>query len=259
MRNTQQIRNDAGYAMAALLVAMALMALFMTIAMPVWKQASQREKEEELVWRGQQYDRAIQLFRRKTSAPGAPNLNMLVEQRFLRRQYKDPITGKDFALKPVALGGVNMPPGVPQPPGTQPPGTQPPGTQPPGTPPQQQPGMSQSPGGLQPPGSQQVPGGNGQLIGGVRSTSKAKSIRVLNGRDHYDQWEFVYTPYGTKSTAAGPAAQPGMMPGQNPGGSPTGSGSGSRPGTTPSPSPTPAPSQPPPPAPEPTPEPPDPG
>src|SRR5690242_18802894 len=118
MRNTQQIRGDAGYAMAALLVAMALMALFMSIAMPVWKQASQREREEELVWRGQQYDRALQLFRRKTSAPGAPNLDMLVEQRFLRRKYKDPITGKDFALKPVALAGVNMPPGVPQPPGT---------------------------------------------------------------------------------------------------------------------------------------------
>ncbi len=181
MRNTQQIRGESGYAMAALLVAMALMALFMSIAMPVWKQAAQREKEEELVWRGQQYDRAIQLFRRKTSAPGAPNLDMLVNQRYLRRKYKDPITDKEFALKPLALAGVNMPPGVPQPPGMS-----------------QQPGSPQPPGPSQSPGSQQVPGGNGQLIGGVRSTSKAKSIRVLNGRDHYDQWEFVYTPYGSK-------------------------------------------------------------
>jgi type II secretory pathway pseudopilin PulG len=241
MRNTQQIQGESGYAMAALLVAMAFMALFMSIAMPVWKQAAQREKEEELVWRGRQYDRAIQLFRRKTSAPGAPNLDMLVNQRYLRRKYKDPITDKEFALKPVALAGVNMPPGVPQPPGMS-----------------QQPGSSQSPGPSQSPGSQQVPGGNGQLIGGVRSTSKAKSIRVLNGRDHYDQWEFVYTPYGTKTTSAGPAAQPGTMPGQNTPGSPTGPGGSPRPGTSPgstppSPSPTPSPS--PPPAPEPMPEP----
>ena len=34
--------------MAALLVAMSIMAIMMTVVMPVWKQAAQREKEEEL-------------------------------------------------------------------------------------------------------------------------------------------------------------------------------------------------------------------
>ena len=69
--------------------------------MPVWRQAAQREKEAELVWRGQQYDRALQLYRRKASAPGAPNLDILIEQKFLRKKYKDPITGGDFELRPV--------------------------------------------------------------------------------------------------------------------------------------------------------------
>ena len=45
--------------MVALLVGMAILAIFMSMAMPVWRQANQREKEAELIWRGQQYDRAI--------------------------------------------------------------------------------------------------------------------------------------------------------------------------------------------------------
>src|SRR5260370_1023276 len=62
-----KLRGQAqeGYAMAALLVAMSIMAVMMTVAMPVWKQSAQREKEEELVFRGKQYVHAIALFQRK--------------------------------------------------------------------------------------------------------------------------------------------------------------------------------------------------
>ena len=48
--------------MAALLVALAVMAVMMSVALPVWRHEAQREKEAELVWRGQQYIRAIRLF-----------------------------------------------------------------------------------------------------------------------------------------------------------------------------------------------------
>src|SRR5215211_7671128 len=114
MLQAQVTRNDAGYAMAALLVVMALMAVMMSVALPVWRHAAQREKEAELIWRGQQYDRALQLFRRKASAPGAPNLDILIEQKFLRKKYKDPITGDDFELKPVVAIREGSPmPGVP--------------------------------------------------------------------------------------------------------------------------------------------------
>src|SRR5436189_185607 len=54
-----------GYAMAALLVGLGIMAVMMTVAMPVWKQMAQREKEAELVFRGQQYARAVGLFQRQ--------------------------------------------------------------------------------------------------------------------------------------------------------------------------------------------------
>ena len=39
------------------------MAILMTAAMPVWKHMAQREKEEELVFRGEQYAHAIGLFK----------------------------------------------------------------------------------------------------------------------------------------------------------------------------------------------------
>jgi type II secretory pathway pseudopilin PulG len=248
MHQVQVRRSDAGYAMAALLVAMAVMAVMMSIAMPVWRQAAQREKEAELVWRGQQYDRALQLFRRKTSAPGPPNLDILIDQKFLRKKYKDPITGGDFELKPVgALGPGTERPGLPggaagaSRPGrvgrstfgsqrtgagsqTSGPGNQTSGagnqtigagnrtiganTQPgagaAGQPESGEPNETVSPFGQR---------AFGQLIGGVRSKSKARSIRELNGRTRYDQWEFVYVPYNPnpQPPVAG-AARPGQQP-----------------------------------------------
>jgi Tfp pilus assembly protein FimT len=38
-------KNQQGYAMAALLVAMSIMAIMMTVVMPVWKQAAQRRRK----------------------------------------------------------------------------------------------------------------------------------------------------------------------------------------------------------------------
>ena len=95
-------RSERGYAMAALLVAMSITAVMMTVAMPVWKHQAQREREEELVFRGQQYVHAIGLFQRKYANAYPPNVDVLVEQRFLRKKFKDPITGDDFALLPRA-------------------------------------------------------------------------------------------------------------------------------------------------------------
>src|SRR6266849_849464 len=70
-------QSENGYAMAVLLVAMSIMAIMMTVAMPVWKQIATREKEEELVFRGEQYARAIGLFQRKFANSAPPNLDIL--------------------------------------------------------------------------------------------------------------------------------------------------------------------------------------
>jgi type II secretory pathway pseudopilin PulG len=88
--------GNRGYAMAALLVGMSVMAVLMTALLPVWTHMATREKEEELVFRGKQYARAIGLFQRKFANTPAPSIDLLVEQRFLRKKYKDPITNDDF-------------------------------------------------------------------------------------------------------------------------------------------------------------------
>jgi len=67
-----QAQKRDGYAMAALLVALAVMAILLSVAMPTWRQMVQREKEAELVFRGQQYARAIGLFQRKYAATFRP-------------------------------------------------------------------------------------------------------------------------------------------------------------------------------------------
>ena len=93
--------------MAALLVGLSVMAVLMSMAMPVWSQFTRREREEELIWRGNQYARAIGLFQRKFANTFPPTIDMLVEQRFLRKKYKDPITGEDFL--PIPAGGAVNP------------------------------------------------------------------------------------------------------------------------------------------------------
>lgn len=94
-----RLHGSAGYAMAALLVALGVMSVAATIAMPVWHQAARREKEAELIFRGEQYVRAISLFQRRTG-PGAlpPDVDFLVENRFLRKAYRDPMTGEPFQV-----------------------------------------------------------------------------------------------------------------------------------------------------------------
>ena len=91
--------------MVALLVAMSIMAVMLGVALPVWQTAIRREREAELVFRGEQYVQAIRLFQRRYAGTFPPNVDVLVQQRFLRRRYQDPITGSDF--QPVVRGNRN--------------------------------------------------------------------------------------------------------------------------------------------------------
>jgi type II secretory pathway pseudopilin PulG len=214
--------------MAALLVALSVMSVLAAAAMPSWKQMAQREKEAELVFRGQQYARAIGLFQRR-AGPGVnpPNLDVLVQQKFLRKKYKDPITGDDFDL--ISPTTQLAAPTAPTPGGRSERGRAgAPGT---GTTPA--PGASPSRGGLsQPvssfgrgnqPGSGAAVGFGGNVAGGivgVQSKSKAESIRIYNGRTHYNEWQFVYVPQtpqpggpGQRGVPPGGRGQPGIPPG----------------------------------------------
>ena len=191
-----------GYAMAALLVGLATMAILLSVAMPTWKQMVQREKEAELVFRGQQYARAIGLFQRKYAAAFPPDVDTLVRQKFLRKKYKDPM---------VPDGEFQVLYQVQQTPGMMPGGGR--GSS--------RPGVS-SPESVGAAGQTRVGGGGtmgsagtgltgprGGVIG-VASKSTETSIRIYNGRTHYNEWQFIYTP-----ALMQPGGQrPGMRPGQ---------------------------------------------
>ena len=88
--------GQRGYAMAALLVMVSIMAIMMIALLPVWRHQAQREKEAELAFRGEQYARAIYLFRTRNNNQPPPNIDVLVQGKYLRKKYKDPVTGEDF-------------------------------------------------------------------------------------------------------------------------------------------------------------------
>jgi type II secretory pathway pseudopilin PulG len=222
--------NERGYAMAALLVAMSIMAVMMTVVMPVWNQAARREKEEELIFRGNQYARAIGLFQKKFANAYPPNIEVLVDQKFLRKKFKDPITNDDFA--PLAAGQAPGVAGQPAQSGAQPSGR---GQSTPGTVGQQQPSQTQ-PGnplrGVSPIGTPGAGGGTTAGISGVTSKSKAQSIRLYNGRNHYNEWAFVYVPQVQAPGAGAPGSTVPGLPGVGVPGSRGGSrGSNPRGGT----------------------------
>ncbi len=198
-------RHDRGYAMAALLVAMSVMAVLISVALPSWRTLAKREREAELVFRGQQYARAVTLFQRKFAGAYPPNLDILLTQKFLRKKYKDPITNDDFQLvavgDPRAAGGPAPQAGRGAPPGAagQPAG-QPAGR---GQVPQQQGGIAGRIGG--------APGiaGAGAGIQGVVSKSTEESLRLFNNRNHYNEWVFIAAAATTQAGAPGGAQNPG--------------------------------------------------
>lgn len=98
---TRARHSEDGYLLIGLVVALFLIVLALSVAAPRVAKELEREREIETTHRAQQYVRAIQLYYRRTGA--YPNsVEQLVKGvnniKFLRQQYKDPITGDDFRL-----------------------------------------------------------------------------------------------------------------------------------------------------------------
>ena len=201
-----------------LMLVVTLLAIAAAAIVPTMAFQIRRDREEELIHRGVQYSRAIRRYVKKfgrypTRLEELENTNNL---RFLRRQYKDPISGKNFKL--LHLGEVQMNfgagvagatspganPGVPTLGGVAPIGLAGAQSSQPSTAGMPQPGagVGFSTGAnttSQPEKntsdvklSSQVFGG-GPIVG-VVSTSKDSSIREFNKKKHYDQWQFIYDP-----------------------------------------------------------------
>src|SRR5262245_43131929 len=231
-----------------------IMIIGTTVAMKVWSTVIQRDREDELIFRGKQYAMALYLFRKgKGTLP--TDLKQLDDKGeggkyYLRRQYKDPITGKDFGV--IMMGPNNTP--IPDEPIDDPnldsdrdgnadtPGAQPG---------MAQPGMAQPNPSLFDRGSAfgTPAAGAGLPITGVHSKSKAFAIGPAKWRDleKYNQWMFLVTDIrGQGPGAPGRPGAPGApgapgMPGGAPGGAPRGAIPGADRGGMPPPPPPPPP------------------
>jgi type II secretory pathway pseudopilin PulG len=99
---------ERGYILIILILFVALLAIGLMALAPVITQQIKRDREEELIHRGTQYSRAIKHYMKKftkypTRLEDLENTNNV---RYLRKRYKDPITGKDFKL--LHMGDVPM-------------------------------------------------------------------------------------------------------------------------------------------------------
>jgi len=106
------IRNSAGFAYIALLVAIIIIGISLTAAGKYWRNVTLRDKEEELLFRGDQYRQAIEQYYlylgRRQYPPSIDDLlkdsRSAVGKHHLRQKFKDPITGDDFVeIKNPAL------------------------------------------------------------------------------------------------------------------------------------------------------------
>jgi type II secretory pathway pseudopilin PulG len=218
MLTARNAREERGYAMIALLVAMSVMAIALSAALPVFETEARREREAELVFRGEQYARAIGMFQRKYGNALPPDVDVLVRERFLRKKYKDPITGDDFQVfgpgSPELAAALATPPAGAVPGGaTQPTGRG--GAANPQTP--QQTTMTRL--------SQlaSATGGAAQAGGGiiaVASKSKQTSIRLYNGKDKYNEW--IFQALQASVAAGAPPGTGGQTPGGRGGAAPGG-------------------------------------
>ena len=114
---------EAGYAMAGMLVAITIMGIVMSMIVPTWRTWAKREKEAELIFRGEQYMRAIELYQRRFAGAYPTDVDALVDQRFLRKAYLDPMTGDEFDILTQAslrAEPIQAPPGAGTPGVTQP-------------------------------------------------------------------------------------------------------------------------------------------
>jgi len=155
------MKKKEGYILIILMVAVFIMAIGFLLATPIWKTQIQREKEEELIFRGKQYVEAVRLFQIKYPGSFAKTFEELLEEKCLRKMYKDPMTENGEWNIILPYGGTSR----------------------------RQEGATQKI--LVVPQSALASVDNPRIIG-VVSSSPDKSIKIYFDQETYDQWLFYY-------------------------------------------------------------------
>ena len=241
MLSRELLRNEKGYTLAVVVVFTTVLLVGLSEAMINWQKAMQREREAELIFRGKQYIRAIDLWQRKFPGTWPSSIDALLNTnniRFLRKKWKDPITNSDewrlIKMNPDgSISGLTIIPseGLSEATGPGAPGQRGTGTSSPSAfgqssssrtssdPFGAQTGIQNSTNAqttqqssLRRSGSASTTSSSSGTpvlggICGVASTSKQKTIKSYNGRNRYNEWEFLRPSDASWSGA--PGQQPG--------------------------------------------------
>ncbi|MCK4646170.1 MAG: type II secretion system protein [Candidatus Aminicenantes bacterium] len=155
------MKKRKGYMLIILMMAVFVLSIGLLVAVPVWETQIQREKEEELIFRGKQFVEAVRLYQLKNPGTFPKSFDELIEERCLRKLFKDPMSeqGEWNVILP-SLGVARAKKGSPQ-------------------------KVLVVPYGAFPSIE------NPQIIGVVSSSTK-KSIKIYHGQENYDTWLFYY-------------------------------------------------------------------
>jgi type II secretory pathway pseudopilin PulG len=241
-------RCEGGYMLAVVAVFTSVLLVTLSAAVINWQKAMQREQEEELIFRGKQFMRAIDLWQRKFPGTYPTTIDALLSTnntRFLRKKWKDPMTnafnwrflkmGPDGSIQGLSQAGASSYDSQSQSKSSTA-----------GSGAQSLYGSSGSVSGYGNQGGSQglSPSQAGRSVGGlstqsqsgsssspfapvlggivgVVSTSEKESIKTFNGKSKYSEWAFVYVPRGVLTGGGLPQGQnpPGQTgPGQTGGG-----------------------------------------
>ena len=97
---------DAGFTFLGLMVVIAVINIGLGVAATSWVTINKRAKEAELIWRGQQYVRALQCHRQQTG--GLPDdLDELLDSDCIRALYSDPM-GRNGAWRVIRESDLRM-------------------------------------------------------------------------------------------------------------------------------------------------------
>lgn len=208
-------RKQQGYVLLSIMLLMTLMLIALSIELPRIRQQIRREKEDELQHRAHEYTGAIKRYYRKFGRYPASfdDLEKANNIRFLRKRYKDPMTGKDdwriihpgeSILKVGSNPGSNQNGQLTTGSNNSSPFSNSLGSSNSGS--QSSTGStgsssgsnSGSSGSSSSSSSDSGSAFNNQLggggVAGVASKSKEESIKIINEKNHYNEWEFTYDP-----------------------------------------------------------------
>ena len=114
------MRREGGYALMLAVFLTTLMLIAAIVAAPSVRTERQREKEQEMIWRGKQYVRGIKMYYRKNGR-FPTNLDDLIKPqlggiRYLRQKYKDPMNKEDGSWRLIYVGPMGQLVGSTKPP-----------------------------------------------------------------------------------------------------------------------------------------------